>query len=81
LLIVAIVGSLTGVPAWSVFVLGEREDLWIDAVMVLVGIASAAALWRWLAQPVDPEQEEEMIPALREAKLREKRRRQPRSSE
>jgi hypothetical protein len=33
-LIAAVLGSLIGVPIWSVLVLAERDHLWIGAVML-----------------------------------------------
>jgi Na+/melibiose symporter-like transporter len=79
-MILTVLGCLIGVPLWSVFVEGERDHLWFAAVMLLVGLAGAVALWRYLAQPVAPGQEEDLIPALREARLEKERRRQARES-
>lgn len=77
---VTVLGTLIGVPIWLVLVQGHREYLWTCAPMFVVGVAGAVGLWRWLSELVDPELDEEQIPALREAKLWEERRRRSKES-
>jgi len=80
-LFVTILGALLGVPLWVVLMQGRLENLWTCVPMFVIGVAGAVGLWRWLSGPVDPRSDEKQIPAMREAKLWEERRRRSKEVE